>query len=86
MPRKMPKTRKDVKLMSQNIDISSWSKQKRMDFIKTLNECMKGYENNTERAVERSDRAEWNTLKSDKTKRMSKTEYTKINKGREGER
>ncbi len=72
--------------MSQNIDISSWSKQKRMDFIKTLNECMKDYENNTERAIERSDRVEWNTLKNDKTRRMSKTEYTKINKEREGER
>lgn len=57
-----------------------------MDFIKTSNECMKDYENNTERAIERSDRAEWNTLKNDKTRRMSKTEYTKINKEREGER
>lgn len=74
--------------MSQNIDISSWSKQKRMDFIKTLNECMEAYENNTERAIERSDKAEWNTLKNDKTRRISETEYTKtkINKEREGER
>lgn len=74
--------------MSQNIDISSLSKQKRMDFIKTLNECMEAYENNTERAIKRSDKAEWNTLKNDKTRRISETEYTKtkINKEREGER
>lgn len=72
--------------MSENIDISNWSKQRRMDFIRTLNKNMINYENNIERSMARSDRAEWNHLKDDKTHRMSKTEYQKINKEREEER
>ncbi len=72
--------------MSENIDISNWSKQRRMDFIRTLNKNMINYENNIERSMARSDRAEWDHLKDDKTHRMSKTEYQKINKEREGER
>lgn len=72
--------------MSEKIDISNWSKQRRMDFIRTLNKNMINYENNIERAITRSDRAEWNHLKDDKTHRMSKTEYQKINKEREEER
>ena len=72
--------------MSENIDISNWSKRKRMDFVRTLNKCMLEYEKNTEGAIARSDKAEWNHLKEDKTHRMSQTEYEKINKKREEER
>ena len=47
---------------------------------------MQDYENNTEHSMTRADKAEWNHLKDDKTHRMSKAEYKKINKKREEER
>lgn len=57
--------KKDLRVSKK---ISELSQRELMDLIYCLNDNMKNYDSNIDRAMERSDRAEWDCLKTNKNK------------------